>query len=66
MDFWVYSSCVIAELFSEGAPIFSLSQLFKYRSSEYNPRVYLEKIEDEDIRVCQSFQFLLKSELPKF
>ncbi len=28
--------CVIAELFLE-APIFSLSQLFKYRQGEYNP-----------------------------
>ncbi|GES86228.1 ARM repeat-containing protein [Rhizophagus clarus] len=42
--------CVIAELFLEGTPIFSLSQLFKYRSGEYDPKVYLEKIEDEDIR----------------
>ncbi|RIA90300.1 hypothetical protein C1645_712201 [Glomus cerebriforme] len=42
--------CVIAELFLEGTPIFSLSQLFKYRSGEYDPKVSLEKIEDEDIR----------------
>ncbi|CAI2161442.1 16883_t:CDS:10 [Funneliformis geosporum] len=42
--------CVIAELFLEGAPIFSLSQLFKYRSGEYDPELYLKKIEDEDIK----------------
>ncbi|PKY37517.1 ARM repeat-containing protein [Rhizophagus irregularis] len=40
----------IFSLGCEGTPIFSLSQLFKYRSGEYDPRVYLEKIEDEDIR----------------
>ena len=44
-------SCVIAELFLEGTPIFSLSQLFKYRTGEYDPGVYLDKIEDPDIRV---------------
>ncbi|CAG8628971.1 18854_t:CDS:10 [Dentiscutata erythropus] len=42
--------CVIAELFLEGTPIFSLAQLFKYRTGEYDPGVYLEKIEDADIR----------------
>ncbi|CAG8729705.1 14838_t:CDS:2, partial [Acaulospora colombiana] len=42
--------CVIAEVFLEGAPIFSLAQLFKYRSGEYNPDVCLNKIEDPDIR----------------
>ncbi|PGH13616.1 VPS15 protein kinase [Polytolypa hystricis UAMH7299] len=44
------AGCVIAELFLE-APIFSLSQLFKYRKSEYSPeQSQLEKIEDPDIR----------------
>ncbi|KAF0433331.1 ARM repeat-containing protein [Gigaspora margarita] len=42
--------CVIAELFLEGTPIFSLAQLFKYRTGEYDPCVDLEKIEDSDIR----------------
>jgi phosphoinositide-3-kinase regulatory subunit 4 len=28
------AGCVIAELFLEGAPLFTLSQLFKYRDSE--------------------------------
>lgn len=43
--------CVIAELFLEGTPLFTLSQLFKYRSGEYNPDTSLEKIEDKNIRV---------------
>ncbi|KAG0304462.1 Serine/threonine-protein kinase [Dissophora globulifera] len=42
--------CVIAELFSEGTPIFSLSQMFKYRSGEYDPTPYINKIEDDHIR----------------
>ena len=42
--------CVIAELFLE-APIFSLSQLFKYRKGEYDPELnHLNKIEDSDVR----------------
>jgi phosphoinositide-3-kinase regulatory subunit 4 len=42
--------CVIAELFLE-APIFSLSQLFKYRQGEYNPEhSHLSKIQDPNIR----------------
>lgn len=44
------AGCVIAELFLEG-PIFSLSQIFKYRSGEYSPEhSQLAKIEDPDIR----------------
>lgn len=43
--------CVIAELFLEGTSIFSLSQLFKYRSGEYNPDNSLDKIDDENIKV---------------
>lgn len=42
--------CVIAELFLEGTPLFTLSQLFKYRTGEYDPATYLEKIEDPEIR----------------
>jgi phosphoinositide-3-kinase regulatory subunit 4 len=42
--------CVIAELFLE-APIFSLSQLFKYRQGEYNPEhSHLNKLQDGSIR----------------
>ncbi|KAI9491130.1 hypothetical protein BDB00DRAFT_930702 [Zychaea mexicana] len=42
--------CIIAELFLEGTSVFSLSQLFKYRSDEYSPNANLDKIEDEHIR----------------
>ena len=42
--------CVIAELFVEGTPPFTLSQLFKYRSGEYNLDAYLDQIEDEGIK----------------
>lgn len=42
--------CVIAEIFLEG-PIFSLSQIFKYRSGEYSPEhTHLNKIEDPEVR----------------
>jgi phosphoinositide-3-kinase regulatory subunit 4 len=45
--------CVIAELFLEGTPLFSLSQMFKYRKGEYDPfRLYVEKIEDNEIKVA--------------
>lgn len=47
--------CVIAELFSEGTPIFSLSQMFKYRSGEYDPTPYINKIEDEHIKVREIY-----------
>ena len=44
------AGCVIAELFVE-APIFSLSQLYKYRKGEYHPEYsYLDKIRDSDVR----------------
>lgn len=46
-----FNRCVIAELFLEGTSIFSLSQLFKYKSGEYSPDATLDKIEDEPIRV---------------
>ncbi|KAF3767769.1 hypothetical protein M406DRAFT_61566 [Cryphonectria parasitica EP155] len=44
------AGCVIAELFLE-APIFSLSQLYKYRKGEYDPEIaQLSRIPDRDIR----------------
>jgi phosphoinositide-3-kinase, regulatory subunit 4 len=44
--------CVIAELFLEGTPLFSLSQMLKYRKGEYDPvRLYVDKIEDDEIKV---------------
>ncbi|KAK0629678.1 hypothetical protein B0T17DRAFT_606851 [Bombardia bombarda] len=42
--------CVIAELFLE-APIFNLSQLYKYRRGEYDPNIsHLSRIPDRDLR----------------
>ena len=44
------AGCVIAELFLE-APIFNLSQLFKYRRGEYDPvSTHLSRIADTDVR----------------
>lgn len=44
------AGCVIAELFLE-SPIFTLSQMYKYRKGEYSPEhSHLSKIEDTDIR----------------
>lgn len=42
--------CVIAELFLEGTPPFTLPQLFKYRSGDYSPNASLDQIEDVNIR----------------
>lgn len=44
------AGCVIAELFLEGAPLFTLSQLYKYREGEYNVDIHLAAIEDEGVR----------------
>ncbi|KAK5657766.1 hypothetical protein OQA88_2839 [Cercophora sp. LCS_1] len=44
------AGCVIAELFLE-APIFSLSQLYKYRRGEYDPNIsHLSRIPDKELR----------------
>lgn len=45
------AGCVIAELFLEGKPLFSLSQLFKYREGELNVDSQLSAIKDEGVRV---------------
>ncbi|EMR11180.1 hypothetical protein PNEG_00773 [Pneumocystis murina B123] len=43
--------CVIAELFLEGIPLFTLSQLLKYKQGRYNPiSTLLNKIEDLEIK----------------
>ncbi|OAX43719.1 ARM repeat-containing protein [Rhizopogon vinicolor AM-OR11-026] len=44
------AGCVIAEVFLEGASLFSLSQLFKYREGEYSVEAQLSAIGDEGIR----------------
>lgn len=46
--------CVLAELWMEGTPPFTLSQLFKYRQGEYSLEPYLAEIEDVEIRVSSS------------
>lgn len=44
------AGCVIAELFLE-SPIFTLSQMYKYRKGEYSPEhSQLFKVEDPEIR----------------
>ena len=45
------AGCVMAEMFLEGAPLFSLSQLFKYREGEYSVDTQLAAIDDHRIRV---------------
>ncbi|KTW28816.1 hypothetical protein T552_01446 [Pneumocystis carinii B80] len=43
--------CVIAELFLEGIPLFTLSQLLKYKQGRYNPiSTLLNKIEDPEVK----------------
>ncbi|OZJ02366.1 hypothetical protein BZG36_04469, partial [Bifiguratus adelaidae] len=54
--------CVIAELFLEGTPIFSLSQLLKYRNGEYDPSVHIDKIEEVDIRLMVKSMIHLDAE----
>lgn len=54
--------CVIAELFIE-APIFSLSQLYKYRKGEYDPEFgYLSKIQDKNVRELVGHMIQLQPE----
>ncbi len=56
------AGCVIAELFLE-APIFSLSQLYKYRKGEYDPEhAHLSKIEDKEIRDLVSHMIQVQPE----
>ncbi|KAI0753275.1 hypothetical protein C8Q80DRAFT_1096117 [Daedaleopsis nitida] len=42
--------CVIAELFMEGKPLFTLSELFKYREGELKVDTQLSPVEDEGVR----------------
>lgn len=48
------AGCVIAELFREGAPLFTLSQLFKYREGELNQDGLLSSVEDAGVRVSRA------------
>uniref|UniRef100_G3T4E6 non-specific serine/threonine protein kinase n=1 Tax=Loxodonta africana TaxID=9785 RepID=G3T4E6_LOXAF len=45
-----FPGCVIAELFTEGVPLFDLSQLLAYRNGHFFPEQVLNKIEDRSIR----------------
>jgi phosphoinositide-3-kinase regulatory subunit 4 len=47
------AGCVMAELFLEGAPLFTLSQLFNYREGEFNVDAALMSIEDIGVRVSE-------------
>ncbi|KAG9127307.1 Serine/threonine-protein kinase [Ceratobasidium sp. 392] len=42
--------CVIAELFTEGTPTFTLSQLYKYRAGEIKPETHLVGLEDSGVK----------------
>ncbi|KAI0058381.1 ARM repeat-containing protein [Artomyces pyxidatus] len=44
------AGCVVAELFREGAPLFTLSQLFKYREGELSVDGLLSNIDDGGVR----------------
>ncbi|KAI1103096.1 ARM repeat-containing protein [Jackrogersella minutella] len=56
------AGCVIAELFLEN-PIFSLSQMFKYRRGEYDPVIsHLTRIPDQGLREMLSSMIQLDPE----
>ena len=56
------AGCVIAELFLE-APIFNLSQLYKYRSGEYDPvTAHMNRIADKDVREMVAHMIQLEPE----
>ncbi|XP_074539851.1 phosphoinositide 3-kinase regulatory subunit 4 [Halichoeres trimaculatus] len=44
------AGCVIAELFTEGVPLFDLSQLLAYRKGNFQTEHVLLKIEDRSVR----------------
>ncbi|KAM6935990.1 phosphoinositide 3-kinase regulatory subunit 4 [Lycodopsis pacificus] len=44
------AGCVIAELFTEGVPLFDLSQLLAYRKGHFQTEHVLMKIEDQCVR----------------
>jgi phosphoinositide-3-kinase regulatory subunit 4 len=49
------AGCVIAELFRDGAPLFTLSQLFKYREGELHTDGLLSSVEDVGVRVSHTW-----------
>ena len=44
------AGCCVAELFTDGIPVFDFSQLLEYRVGKYKPEEVLAKIEDVDVR----------------
>ncbi|KAG5438557.1 hypothetical protein PCANB_002661 [Pneumocystis canis] len=59
--------CVIAEIFLEGIPLFTLSQLLKYRQGEYDPAsTLLNKIEDSSVKslICHMINLDPEKRLP--
>lgn len=54
--------CVLAELWMEGTPPFTLSQMFKYREGQYSPDAYLAEIEDEAVRVRALLRLALRTD----
>ncbi|XP_050436051.1 phosphoinositide 3-kinase regulatory subunit 4 [Adelges cooleyi] len=44
------AGCSIAEMFTDGHPLFDLSQLLAYRNGEYDPNPHIESIEDQGIK----------------
>lgn len=50
--------CVIAELFTEGVPLFDLSQLLAYRKGHFQTEQVLMKIEDHSIRELVAYLFI--------
>ncbi|TIB65191.1 hypothetical protein E3P78_00691 [Wallemia ichthyophaga] len=44
------AGCVIAELFLEGTPLFTLSQLLRYKEGNYNPSSVISQIDDQEVR----------------
>ena len=56
------AGCVIAELFLEGKPLFTLSELFKYRAGELKVDTQLGAVEDEGVRVRAFVPFTARHE----
>ena len=44
------AGCTLAEMYLEGRPMFTLSQLLKYRAGEYDHENTLQRVEDRSIR----------------
>lgn len=60
------TGCVLAELFLERTPLFTLSQLFKYREGELDIEPHLSAIDDVAVKVSNSFSEILYAFLIHF